>query len=456
MRDLPSGTVTLLFSDIEGSTRLLKQLGEHYMEALAQYRSLLRTAIHAHGGREVDTQGDSFLIVFTRASDAVPAAVEMQRAFFAHAWPNDVHMRVRIGLHTGEPQLSEEGYVGLDVHHAARIMSAGHGGQVLLSQTTRDLVMHDLPEGVGLRDLGEHRLKDLQRACHLYQLVIAGLQDSFLPLKTLDLFPNNLPVQPNPLVGREQEMATVQRLLRRHDVRLLTLTGPGGIGKTRLALQVAADLSDLFSDGVYFVNLAPISDPVLVGPTIAQTLALKETREQPLFDLLKTSLREKQLVLLLDNFEQVVSAASLVADLLAACPKLKVIVTSRAVLHVRGEQEFAVPPLAVADPAHVPSLSALSQYEAIALFIQRAQAVRTDFQLTAANAAAVAEICARLDGLPLALELAAARIKVLPPQALLARLGQRLAVLVGGARDAPVRQQTLRNTHELRNEMGGS
>src|SRR5579884_2396397 len=255
-----------------------------------------------------------------------------------------------------------------------------------------------------------------------------------------------LPIQPNPLIGREQEVAAIQRLLSREEVRLLALTGPGGTGKTRLGLQVAAELSDRFPDGVYFVNLAPISDPALVVSTIAQTLGVKETAEQPLLDLLSAFLREKQVLLLLDNFEQVVSAAVQVTELLATCPKLKVIVTSRAVLHVRGEQEFAVPPLSVPDPKRLPDLVTLSQYEAVALFIQRAQAARPEFQLTNANAAAVAEICVRLDGLPLAIELAAARIKVLPPQALLVRLDQRLAVLTSGARDVPVRQQTLRNT----------
>ncbi|HEV2583682.1 MAG TPA: AAA family ATPase, partial [Ktedonobacteraceae bacterium] len=370
----------------------------------------------------------------------------MQRALASHAWPNGVTVRARIGLYTGEPQLSAEGYVGLDVHHASRIMSAGHGGQVLLSQTTRDLVEHNLPGGVSLQDLGAHRLKDLQHPSHLFQLVMVGLPADFPPPKTLDSHPNNLPIQPTSLIGREKEVATVQHLLRREDVRMLTLTGPGGTGKTRLGLQVAAEASERFVDGVFFVNLAPISDPALVVPTIAQTLELKETGEQPLLDLLKTSLREKQLLLLLDNFEQVVSAASQVADLLAACPKLKIVVTSRMVLYVRAEHEFAVPPLALPDPTRLPDLVALSQYDAIALFIQRAQAVKADFQVTNANAPAVAEICARLDGLPLAIELAAARSKLFSPQALLPRLDSRLKLLVGGARDLPMRQQTLRGT----------
>jgi predicted ATPase/class 3 adenylate cyclase/DNA-binding CsgD family transcriptional regulator len=445
---LPAGTVTLLFTDIERSTQLLQQLGERYASLLSECRHLLRAAFREHRGHEVDTQGDAFFVAFARATDGVSAAVAVQRAMAFHAWPNGVTVRVRIGLHTGEPQLCAEGYVGLDVHRAARIMSAGHGGQVLLSQTTRDLVEHDLPGGVSLQDLGAHRLKDLQHKSHLFQLVMVGLPAAFPPPKTLDSHPNNLPIQPTSLIGREKEVATVQHLLRREDVRLLTLTGPGGTGKTRLGLQVAAESSERFVDGVFFVNLAPISDPALVVPTIAQTLELKETGEQSLLDLLKTSLREKQLLLLLDNFEQVVSAASQVADLLAACPKLKIMVTSRMVLHVRAEHEFAVPPLALPDPTRLPDLVALSQYDAVALFIQRAQAVKPTFQLTNANAPAVAEICARLDGLPLAIELAAARIKLLPPQALLARLGQRLQMLTGGARDAPARQQTLRNTIE--------
>ncbi len=446
--DLPTGTVTLLFTDIEGSTHLLQQLGERYTSVLIECRKLLREAFSRHHGYEVDLQGDSVFVAFARATDAVSAAVASQRALASHNFAEGVAVTVRMGLHTGEPTVGAEGYVGLDVHQAARIISVGHGGQVLLSQTTRDLVEHGLPDGVSLRDLGEHRLKDLQRPAHLYQLIIADLPADFPPLKTLNNGPNNLPVQPTSLIGREKEVATLLNLLQREEVRLLTLTGPGGTGKTRLGLQVAAEISDLFPDGVYFVNLAPISDPELVVPTLAQSLDVKERAGQPLLELLKASLHWKHLLLLLDNFEQVVNAAVQVADLLAACPNLKVMVTSRRTLHIQGEQEFSVPPLAVPDPKRLPDLVALSQYEAVALYIKRAQAVKPEFQVTNANAPAVAEICVCLDGLPLAIELAAARIKLLPPQALLARLGQRLVVLTGGAKDVPARQQTLRNTIE--------
>src|SRR5256885_1835857 len=446
MHHLPMGTVTFLFSDIEGSTRLLQHLGERYPNVLEEYRSLVRTAFHAWSGHQVDTQGDGFFVAFARASEAIGAAVEMQRSLASHAWPEDVVVRVRMGLHTGEPELTSEGYVGLDVHQAARIMSAGHGGQILLSQSTRELLEQELPAEVSLRDLGVHRLKDLQRPTRLFQVVIADLPADFPPLRTLDAHANNLPIQPTPFIGREQEVQECLHLLRRDEVRLLTLTGPGGIGKTRLALQVAAELSEVFPDGLSFVNLAPLRDPALVVPTIAEALDLQETGEQPLLDLVKAFLREKRLLLLLDNFEQVVSAALQVAELLAACPQLKVLVTSRMGLHVQAEQEFTVPPLAVPEPRHLPDLVALSQYEALALFLSRAQTVKPEFQLSNANARSVAEICRHLDGLPLAIELAAARLKLLPPQALLARLGQRLAVLTSGARDVPLRQQTLRNT----------
>ncbi len=445
-RDLPAGTVTLLFTDIEGSTHLLQQMGESYANILAEHHQLLRTAFRGHHGHEVDTQGDSFFVAFTRATYAVAAAADAQRALASHSWPEGIAVRVRMGLHTGEPERFSENYVGLDVHHAARIMSAAHGGQVLLSQTTRDLVQHDLPEGVSLQDLGEHRLKDLQRPSCLYQLVIMDLPANFPPLKTLDVCFNNLPVQFTPLIGREQEIAAVQNLLLREDVRLVTLTGPGGTGKTRLGLQVVAELSDLFADGVYFVNLAPISDAEFVVPTVAQTLGLREVAGQSLPERLQEELQQKQVLLVLDNFEQVVSAAPQLVDLLATCPKLKVLVMSREVLHVRAEHEFAVPPLAVPDPIHLPELGVLSHYAAVALFTQQAQAVKSDFQVTAGNAQAIAEICVRLDGLPLAIELASARVKLFPPQALLARLDQRLHILTSGARDAPVRQQSLRNT----------
>src|SRR6266516_1240184 len=259
-RELPTGTITLLFADMEGSTRLLQQLGDRYVSVLADYRQLLRAALGQWRGHEVDTQGDAFFVVFARASDAVLAAIAIQRALAGFPWPQSVSVRVRIGVHTGEPQLSSEGYTGLDVHHTARIMSAGHGGQILLSHTTRDLV--------------EHRLKDLQRPSHLFQLGSEDLPADFPPLKTLDSSPNNLPIEPTAFIGREQEVVTLCELVSRPEIRLLTLTGPGGVGKTRLSLQVAAELSEVFPDGVFVVPLAPVSDPEQVIPAIAQTLLI--------------------------------------------------------------------------------------------------------------------------------------------------------------------------------------
>ncbi|GAC1349466.1 MAG: hypothetical protein NVSMB27_22870 [Ktedonobacteraceae bacterium] len=446
MPNLPTGTVTLLFTDIEGSTRLLQQLGEHYADMLADCRRLLRSMFQQYHGHEVDTQGDAFFVAFARATDAVAAAAAIQRALADHPWPGSTSVRVRIGLHTGEPRLTADGYIGMDVHHAARIMSAGHGGQILLSQTTRDLVTQHLPASTCLQDLGEHRLKDLQRSSHLFQLNLEGLPTDFPLLKTLDTRPNNLPIQPTPFIGREREVAAVTQLLRRPDVRLVTLSGPGGVGKTRLALQVAAELCDDFIDGVFVVALAPINAPDQVVSALAQTLGIDESSNLPLFSLLEAALKEKQLLLLLDNFEQVVEAAVLLSKLLAACPRLKVVATSRMGLHLRAEHEFVVPPLSVPTLKHLPDLKALSHYEAVALFIERAQSTRPDFQVTNANAPAVAAICAHLDGLPLAIELAAARIKHFSPHTLLARLEQGLSILSGGARDLPVRQQTLHGT----------
>jgi predicted ATPase/class 3 adenylate cyclase len=448
MRDLPVGTITLLFTDIEGSTQLLKQLGERYAELLTGCRNLLSIAFNTYDGYEVDAQGDATFFVFARANDAVLAAVNAQRELANRSWPDDVAVRVRMGLHTGEPSRLAEGYVGLDVHYAARIMSSAYGGQVLLSQTARDLVEHDLPEGVSLRDLGEHHLKDLERPIPLYQLVIEGLPADFPSLKTLDNRFDSLPAQPTPLIGRDHVVATLGQLLRREDVRLVTLTGPGGMGKTRLAIQTASELHEVFVDGEYFVSLAPIHDPMLVIPTIARAFGIRDGVGQSNLSRLEEVLQRKQVLLLLDNFEQVVGAASQVADLLTTCPQLKVLITSREVLHIRAEREFVVPPLALPDLAHPPGLTELAYVSSVALFLQRAQAVTPDFQLTSTNARTVMEICIRLDGLPLAIELAAARLKLLSPLELLTRLNRRLTILTSGARDLPTRQQTLRNTIE--------
>jgi predicted ATPase len=349
-------------------------------------------------------------------------------------------------LHTGAAEERDGDYFGPPLNRAARLLAVGHGGQILLSRATQELVCDTLPPGVVSRDLGTHRLKDLTRPEHIFQVVAPALLGEFPPLRTLDTRPHNLPAQLTPLIGRAAEIAAVCARLQRDGVRLLTLTGPGGTGKTRLGLQVAAELLDNYADGVWFVNLAPISEPTLVVNSIAQALGVQESGSQTLVAALKATLRAKRMLLLLDNFEQVVAAAPLVSELLAAAPGLSALVTSRMPLRLTGEHEFAVAPLALPDPTQQQPLERLAQYDAVRLFIERAQAVKADFAVTNENAPAVAEICYRLEGLPLAIELAAARIKLFAPQALLIRLANRLRFLIGGARDLPARQQTIRNT----------
>jgi predicted ATPase/class 3 adenylate cyclase len=446
MARAPTGTVTFLFTDLEGSAKLWERGPEAMSKALARHDEILREAIEVHEGHVFKTVGDAFCAVFSTAPDALKAALEAQRGLFEEPWAQTGPLKVRMALHTGATEERDGDYFGPPLNRVARLLSAGHGGQVLLSLPTQELVRDQLPHDVGLRDLGERRLKDLFRPERVFQLVDSGLPSEFRPLRTLDHYRNNLPIQPTPLVGREKEVAEVCLRLSRPEVRLLTLTGAGGTGKTRLGLQVAAELTDEFEDGVFFVSLAAISDPELVVPDVAGTLGVKETGGQPLLKSLEYYLREKHILLVLDNFEQVLEAAPMVSELLSAAPNLKVLATSRISLGLYGEYEYSVPPLDLPDLERAPSVERLSQYEAVRLFVERAQAAKADFSVTNENAPAVAEICHRLDGLPLAIELAAARIKLLTPQAMLARLGNRLKLLTGGARDLPERQRTLRGT----------
>ena len=442
MSTLPTGTVTFYFSDIEGSTRLIRELGDRYPEALLAHHAIQRQALAANAGHELRTEGDSFFIAFASAHDACKGAAAVQRMLAEHAWPNGAQLRVRIGLHTGEATLVGNEYLGIDVHRAARVASAANGGQILLSETTRALVENALAAELTIKDLGIHRLKDLARPERLFQLTIDGYSADFPPLRTLEATPNNLPTQMTSFIGRDDQVRDVKALLAKS--RLLTLTGPGGTGKTRLSLQIAADLLDQFPDGVYFVPLAAINDPELVPSAIAQALSIQTTGSRRPIEALIDYLRDRRLLLVLDNFEQLIPAAPIATELLETSPGLRVMVSSRAVLHIYGEQEFPVPPMALPDLKDLPGLTALSQYEAVRLFIERAVAAKPDFQATNENAPAIAGICERVDGLPLAIELAAARVKLFSPQALLARLEKSLTALGTGARDLPGRQQTLR------------
>jgi predicted ATPase/class 3 adenylate cyclase len=456
--DLSDATLTFLFSDIEGSTRLEQEVGTGaYADVRERQRTLLRAAFAACGGDEQGTEGDSFFVVFRTARGALTAAVAAQRAIAAEPWPAAARIRVRMGIHSGEARAAGGSLVGIDINRAARIAGAAHGGQVLVSDATRTLAHGEALDGIGFRDLGPHRLKDLLEPEQLFQLVADGLRTEFPPIRSLDARRVNLPTQLTSFVGRDGEVAAAGRLLAEH--RLVTLTGPGGTGKTRLALQLAADGSEAFADGVCFVNLDAVRDPELVASQIATSVGLIEAGHRPTRDILADWLTGKVFLLVLDNFEQVIDAAPLVADLLRAAPGLKILVTSRAALRISGEHEYPVPglptppdlsELTALERAQLPvrertlDADALAAYESVELFVARATAVRPGFRVTDENAAAVAAICARLRGMPLAIELAAARVRLLTPEAILGRLTHQLAILAGGSRDLPERQQTLR------------
>jgi predicted ATPase/class 3 adenylate cyclase len=439
MVELPTGTVSLLFSDIEGSTLLLSRLGPAYAEALDGQRQVLRKAWADHGGIELGTEGDSFYVVFSTAEAAVGAATQGQRDLDGFQWPGGDRVRVRMGIHTGSPAVHDGAYVGMDVHRAARVAAAAHGGQVLISQATAGLIGECLPDGVTVRDLGRHQLKDIPSPEHLFQLAIEGLQVDFPSVKSLGAS-SSLPRPATPLVGRDRELAELSALLSSPEVRLVTLTGPGGSGKTRLAIGTAERLVDRFPDGVYFVPLLAVTTADVMWTSIAEVLDVPpEGRIPPgFFD----HVAHRTALFVLDNLEQVGGADDVVAELLGQAPQVVVIATSRRPLNVPGEIQHAVPPLTLPQDA---SLAVAERSGAVQMFVQHAKAVAASFTLTTANAQDVVELCHRLDGLPLALELAAARTKLLSPAALLARLDKVLDITAAGSR-GPTRQKTLRAT----------
>ena len=435
----PEGTVTLLFSDIEGSTALLTRLGDSYADALDLQRRILREAWSTHGGREMGTEGDSFFVAFPTAQAAVGAATAAQRELATVAWPDDARVRVRMGAHTGTPTPHDDGYVGIDVHRAARVAGAAHGGQLVITEVTRQLVGNQLPEGWRMRDLGWHRLKDLSAPEHLFEVSELGSDEVFPPLRSLGAT-SRLPADVTPLVGRDEAMSELDGLMHDPNVRLITLTGPGGTGKTRLATAVAAAVADMFTDGVFFVSLARVTDVEGMVGAIGEAVGV--TGGQRVLRDLVEQLQPSRALLVLDNLEQLEGAGSVVRDLLVGAPRLAVLATSRGPLHLRGEHEFPVHPLSLPTDD---SLAAARESGAVALFVRQAQMVRPDFELDEENAGEVVAIARRLDGLPLALELAAARMKLLSPRALLDRIGSTLELAAGGL-DLPARQQTLRDT----------
>ncbi|MBV8344981.1 MAG: adenylate/guanylate cyclase domain-containing protein [Candidatus Eremiobacteraeota bacterium] len=440
---LPTGTVTLLFTDIEGSTQHWEEQRVAMPQALRRHDELLRTTIEAHGGRVFKTVGDAFCAAFSRASDAIAAAADAQRALAAEDWSAVGGLAVRMALHTGATDERDGDYFGSPVNRIARLLSVAHGGQVVASNATAQLLRGIMPEDTGLRDLGEHRLKDLVEPEQVWQVIAPGLLEMFPPLRSLESLPHNLPRQLTALIGREDVLAEIEPLVHEHP--LVTLVGTGGVGKTRVALQVGADLLDGSGDGVWFVDLAPLSDSSLVAGTVAAALGVREQRERPILETLQHYLRSKHLLLILDNCEHVVEETARIADaILRSCAGLRILATSREPLRIHGEQVYRMPSLAV--PHETGDLRAgdALQYGAIALFAQRAGAADASFKLTDESTPIVAEICGRLDGIPLAIELAAARVKVLAPRQIARKLDERFRVLTGGSRTALPRQQTMR------------
>jgi predicted ATPase/class 3 adenylate cyclase len=449
--NLPSGTVTFLFTDVEGSTKLWEKYPEAMKSALAKHDSILKEAIESNNGQVIKTTGDGVHAVFSTAIDAINASTDVQRLlqtseFFAkrhdEAKNSEVSIRVRMGLHTGEAELRGGDYYGSTLNRAARIMSIGHGGQVLISETTLRIVQDHFPVDISTLDLGQHHLKGLNRPEHIYQLNASGLQQEFPPLKSQTYATNNLPTQLTSFVGRERELAEANSRLE--SARLLTLIGPGGTGKTRISIQLGSQLISSFKDGVWLVEFAPISDPSLVIKTIASTFDIGEVPGTPLKILVHDYLREKNLLLILDNCEHLVEASARVADeLLHVAPKVKIIASSREALGINGETIYRLPSLSLPEQVEVTKEAALG-FESVLLFVERASAANRKFQLTDENASSVAQICSRLDGIPLAIELAASRITVFSPEQIAKRLDDRFKLLTGGSRTALPRQQTLR------------
>ena len=452
---LPDGTVTFLLTDIEGSTRLWEERAEAMAQAVPAHYALLSEAVGRHGGvRPVEQgEGDSIVAAFTRASDAVAAALEAQRALSVQVWPGRLQLHVRIALHTAEAQLRDEGnYFGVALSRCARLRAIAHGGQILLSRGAHDLVAERLPDGAALLDLGTHRLRDLGRPEHVFALSHPDLPASAEPLRSLDAMPNNLPDQLTSFVGRERELGDVAQAL--DTTRLLTLTGAGGCGKTRLAAQAAADALDRFPDGAWWVELAPLADPDAVGPTLGDAVGVKPLPGQSSLDAVVAHLAGARALIVLDNCEHLLEVCAGAAEaLLHGCRAVTVLATSRAPLGVAGETDWRVPSLSLPSELETEPVDAVTQSDAVRLFIERAMKVRPNFSVDAANAPAIAQICHDLDGIPLAIELAAARVRVLGVEHIAAGLGDRFRLLIGGARSAMPRQQTLRASVDWSHEL---
>ncbi len=440
---LVGGTVTFVFSDIEGSTRLLNQLHDEYGQLLDDYYALVGGVFERNGGAEVDRAGDGLFHSFPSARRAAIAAVEAQREMVQHAWPAGALVRARMGLHTGEPVSTRTRYFGMDVHRAARIAAAGHGGQILLSQTTRDLVGTELPPDLSLTDLGQHWLKDLAEPEHLYQLSAEGLPRAFPPLRSLTTLPNNLPRNLSTFVGRQSDLTEVRQLISQ--APLVTLTGPGGVGKTRLALQLAAEMLDTFVDGAWLVELETLTDGSLVPQEVAIALGVAKESDADANEALLGHIRSREMLLVLDTCEHLIGdCARLANSLLRTCPGLRILATSREALGVSGERLYPVRSLTLPADTRIPPERLADEFEAVGLFCERARAADPTFEISAGNASAVVEICRRLDGIPLAIELAAARVRALTVQQIAERLDDRFRLLTGGSRTVMPRHQTLR------------